>query len=555
MATADKIVQITISRSGLAPSQADFGTLMIAAYHTKYTDRVRAYSDPSGLVADGFVDTDPAYMAASAAFAQNPRPTTVKVGRRALAFSQVIDLVPPSSPVVGDVYSVTIAGQVCSYTVQAGDDLAAVCTGLAAAVTAGPGADVPTAIVATGASKASPQTLSGTALNGAVGGGILARARRLQVVLSASASWTTGPITVTGKDEQGATITENFAVAGGGGATVQGTKYFRQVTSVAVPAQGGTAGTFTVGTRAPVGAVGTGGTQVVVTTVRAGSLETYEAISDNLGLLDATTDPGLSTDLDAILQADRQWYGLALDSNGAAETEAAAAWTESRVRLFGAQTADTACMDPTATTDVMSVLKTAAYSRTFPSFARSIALATSWYAAAWMGRMFPLDAGSATWAFKTLSGVAAYDLTDTQRNSILAKNGNVYIEVDDVPITYGEAGAGGKVASGEWIDVMHGLDWFQSDAQTSIFSVFLDNKKVPFTDAGIDIIRTALLASLKRGIGRDIFADDPAPTIAVPRASDVSTTDRKNRKLPAVTFTAQLAGAVHATVVSGVVTS
>lgn len=43
-------------------------------------ERIRFYTDPDSILDDGFVSTDPEYIAANAAFSQNPAPTTVAIG-------------------------------------------------------------------------------------------------------------------------------------------------------------------------------------------------------------------------------------------------------------------------------------------------------------------------------------------------------------------------------------------------------------------------------------------------------------------------------------------
>ena len=144
MSGLNDIVNIDISLSGSAPQEANFGTPLICAYHTHYTDRVRSYSSLSAMVADDFDTDEAAYKAAQDIFSQNPAPPEIKIGRRALAFTQVIDLTP-GSPSTGEVYSVTIDGITCAYVAQSGDVLSNVCTNLAAAINyRGYGSSLPT---------------------------------------------------------------------------------------------------------------------------------------------------------------------------------------------------------------------------------------------------------------------------------------------------------------------------------------------------------------------------------------------------------------------------
>ena len=56
-------------------------------------------------------------------------------------------------------------------------------------------------------------------------------------------------VVVTGTNVEGKTITETFITTGGGTGTINGSKAFRTVTQIVIPAQRGTGCTFSVGTR------------------------------------------------------------------------------------------------------------------------------------------------------------------------------------------------------------------------------------------------------------------------------------------------------------------
>lgn len=87
------IVQITITSDTASVTAAGFGTSLILSAEATFPERVRTYTDATGVDAD-FPATGPTYLAALAQFAQNPRPEQVKVGRLALAPTQkwTIDL-------------------------------------------------------------------------------------------------------------------------------------------------------------------------------------------------------------------------------------------------------------------------------------------------------------------------------------------------------------------------------------------------------------------------------------------------------------------------------
>lgn len=107
--------------------------------------------------------------------------------------------------------------------------------------------------IATGASSTSSQTLAGSDLNGAIGASSFDYARTLQAVFSNHADWDATTMTIVGTDVDGAVLSEGISIPNGGNATVLTTKAFASVVSVAIPAQSGTGGTFTLGTADSLG--------------------------------------------------------------------------------------------------------------------------------------------------------------------------------------------------------------------------------------------------------------------------------------------------------------
>jgi|GEM_PF-2385654 len=546
MSSLSDFFTISVSATTDTQTRAGFGTAMFAVCGVPWTSgaRVRAYTTLAAMAADGFLTSDPAYLMASAALAQNPRPVSVKVGQRIRLFTQAVHLIP-ATPVAGEVYTATVSGRAASFTADADPTVAEVCTGLAAAINALLPAAAPTAIIATGgASAVTTQTLTGASLNGAIGATVMSPPRRLSFTFDSSTDWDPTTITVTGTNADSAVITETFAVATS--TTANGSKHFRTVTSVSIPGQTGLGGTFTMGTLATVTASGASGTHVVCTAAVAGILHGYVLGTTNLTLLDATADPGLAADLNELLALDPDFYGLALDSNSSAEILAVAAWAETNRRLFVTQSADSGCGVVATTTDVMSALKAAAYGYTTCSFYPAIGSSTGWLAAGLLGNRLPADPGSDTWAFKTIAGVTVLSPTTTQRGAILAKNGNVYESKNGGAVT-----VDGKVSLGEWVDVVRGLDWTRARMQEALFALQTSNAKIAYTDEGIRLVAAALFGILEAGVAVGLFAASPKPTVVAPLASATSSANRSARHLPSVTFAAQLAGAVHTIAVTG----
>lgn len=282
---------------------------------------------------------------------------------------------------------------------------------------------------------------------------------------------------------------------------------------------------------------------VITFTSTAGSLTDLLNDATHLTYADTTTDPGIATDMVAILAAGNDWYGLLLDSNGTAEIKAAAAWTESNGFLFVCNTTDAACAT-SSTSDVMSDLKTSAYARTACLYSQTQLL--SYSGAAWMGNRFPNPPGSDTWAFKTLKGVPADNLTAAQIHFVENKNGNVYTALAGLNITQF-----GKTPSGEWIDTTRFIDWLSSTMQISYFGVLANNPKIPFTDSGIDTMRATVMGVLQKGIDAGGLAATPPPVVTFPTAANVDPTNKENRNIPNASFSATLAGAIQSTDLQG----
>ena len=540
---ADAIASVSISQTSRTPTQQGFGTPLVAAYHTLYLDRVRAYGGLPGMVADGFTPYDFAYRAAASAFAQNPAPPTVKIGRRALAMTQVVHLTP-TTPAAGEVYTVEIDGLEATYTADSSPTVAEVVTGVTAAINALADVD---AIIATGATTTGEQVFSGAQLDGATGGASLGTPRLITLTLSSHADWDSTTATLEGLDGNGETISEDLTIPNGGNTTLTTTKRFLRATSLTIPAQSGTGGTFTMGVAKPVTAVATGGTHVVCTAA-AGWLHSYEVTSAaNLALADETADPGIATDLTAIQTADPDFYGVLLDSNSQAEIEAAAVWVEAHEPLeFVWQSADAAALDSGSTTDVFYTTKAAGYVRSAGAYHPKIGTTDAWLAAGWMGEEFPKEPGSSTWMFKTIAGVSVYELTTAQRTALEAKNGNHYLSVGGLSIT-----GPGESSGGDWLDVIRDLDWLRARIREDSVAVFTSNDKVVFTNEGISLLVAALRRRLTDATNRTILADDPKFTVSAPRASAVSTANKRARHLPSVTFTGTLAGAIHSVSITG----
>jgi hypothetical protein len=146
----------------------------------------------------------------------------------------------------------------------------------------------------------------------------------------------------------------------------------------------------------------------------------------------------------------------------------------------------------------------------------------------------------------TDTNVPTYELTQDQVKKVEDKNATWYMTTADVPMT-----SNGQVASGEYIDVIHGLDWLKARIQNLVFTALINVDKVPYTDEGVKMVVSPLKAALEEAKKNGILA---SYDVDYPAAADVSVTDKGKRFLPDVKFTGVLSGAIHSTKINGVVT-
>lgn len=432
-------VTVTITRTTVVTQRPSFDTLLLAASHSLPGPRIREYGSLDEAETDGLDEaTYPwIYDLISTVFSQNPAPERVLVGRRDNPPTLTYNVVPT---VFGEdyVYELEIEGETASYTVQNGDVLADIITGIVAAV-------------------------------------------------------------------NGLTVPVTAADVGPG-------------TSFSLASD---------------------------TTGRVLRINADPAV---FALTHTTTDPGIAADLSAMRSEREDFYAICLDSNSDAEVTAASGWAQTRDVLLVADADANEHVSALVTDDLASTLRDLNRDRTALIYtAQGVGAG---YAQALAARALAgWDPGTATWAFKALTDVTAYDLTTSQANSLTTKRVTAYTSVLGTPRTVGGYVSGTL----EYADVIRGLDYLVADIRERVTQLLLVNLKVPYTDAGIALVASAVRERLQAAVDIGILAADPAFTVTVPTASSVSAADRAERVLNNVKFTARLAGAIHEIDITGTV--
>lgn len=277
----------------------------------------------------------------------------------------------------------------------------------------------------------------------------------------------------------------------------------------------------------------------------AGAFFSLSATDSNIGLAQDHADPGVATDLAAIVLERADWYGLLTHFNSKAYVEAAAAWIEANKRLYVVASCDSAMRNTVSsgTDDVGESLKALAYKKTALI---DCAGAEDFPDAGAIGKCFPYTPGEETWKFKTLSGVPVFSYTATQRSNLRAKNVNFYETTSGVNML-----EEGYSSSGDYIDFVRYLDFLEARIQERVFSKLSTAKKVAYDDDGIAIISTEVKGHLASDQDREVL--NAGWSVSVPKLATIPLADKSTRILRNVTFSAVYAGAIHSVQINGTV--
>lgn len=248
------------------------------------------------------------------------------------------------------------------------------------------------------------------------------------------------------------------------------------------------------------------------------------------------------------------FYGVTTTSRVVTEQLALADWVEANEKLGGFATGDANSYVGPSTTDLLARMNAKNYFRSFGIYTAAT-LEGEYPEIALMSRKFREQPGSETWANATLGGVSDSNLEEAQAQAIFAKNGNTFEPFRNLALSQN-----GKVAGGEWIDVIRFRDWLLEQIKVNGFGAFVNNR-IGYTDEGIAILHNRLLQSLNKGVDVKGIAPKevdpvtgrliPSYTTAYPAAASISAQTKATRVLSGLKFTARLTGAIHAVEING----
>lgn len=255
------------------------------------------------------------------------------------------------------------------------------------------------------------------------------------------------------------------------------------------------------------------------------------------------------------------WYGLTFADQALTDEQhlavAAAVEAMDTARLYALTITDTRALDA-AHEGLPAALKAAKYKRTFWQYSDN-----PYAVASGIGRAFTVNFGgnrtAITLMYKQEPGVVPQYLTETQARVLEAKNGNVFAYYDnDTAILQP-----GVMASGDFFDEIHGLDWLADAVQTACYNLeYTSSTKISQTDEGltefVNVIEAQFVQARNNGLiapgtwNQDGFGQlkrgDYLPKgwyIYAPPMDSQDQSEREQRKAPPIQCAIKLAGAIH----------
>ena len=288
-----------------------------------------------------------------------------------------------------------------------------------------------------------------------------------------------------------------------------------------------------------------GSATMIITKAGENDFVKVTTTAQNLSI-SATAADSASVALAAIETYSTDWYFIATEDRTSQFVTAMASEIQARRKIFFTASNDVKALQGTelaSATDVPAQLAKSKYTRTVCLWHHTASF--DYPEMAYIAYGAPYDAGSIAWGNAQLTGVAASmqpankrPLTSIQKSALDARSCN-FIDLDGgVPVV-----RRGITSGGEWIDIIRGVDWLESDLKTSLRDLLINQKggKITYDDTGITRVRQVIETSLQRAVNRNFLS---TYTVTVPKASQVSLADKKARILKDITFHGILAGAI-----------
>lgn len=287
-------------------------------------------------------------------------------------------------------------------------------------------------------------------------------------------------------------------------------------------------------------------------------------------VIDVTpTAAELKAQLDIIYDADPAWYWIGIETSmrDQAYLDGLIEWVEAKNKFALIDSNDAGHENPANTTCISArhkgtVERTGVFYHTdaaeFGGFALAASLGTrnfdnpnSAYTAKFkrLRSVTPINKGSA--AVQAITGFTP----ELGQSTVAGHCANTYIDIGDRDFT----AEGSTLTPNVFIDEIHSTDWIIARTEEEALATLLNNDRVPFTDAGMEILASAARTVMTQATIAGLIASDldpetglyaPAVVITVPSVFSVPASQRKNRIAPPIQVTFRYSGAVHYTTIN-----
>jgi len=525
MSQISDVVQVNITRETASVTQKGFGVPLVLGQHTRFSEKIKEYASLDEVALD-FQTSDLEYKKAQALFSQQVKPEKIKIGKRLANQKQAVTLSISQVQNSTD-YTVTINGTVFTATSGGSATAANIVDAIKAAVDAG---DEPVTTTDNSNELDIEANTAGVGFSISVSSNLIVSTEQVNVSVVTELQ----DITQVDNDWYFLILTSSTLLDIKQVAEYIQTKqklfsalsHDSNVKTLVKHAQTITLSADFVSSNVLSANVGGETISVTYATSHAATiLALAEAIAELDDVESATvTGARVITVVAAI-------GGVALPI------------TDIGITGGGSQATVTVATTADPVSDIASILKLNSYDRTFLVYTAS---SSNHVEAAWVGLNAPEAAGSITWNFKSLSGVTPESLTSTEKAVLASKNCNFFIEKAGINIMQN-----GVTSEGEFIDIMQGTDYIQARLEENVFGTLASEKKVSFTNQGIDVVKSLVKQVLLQAVDQRILASSPAPTVTAPDISAISSGDKSDRILRNVKFSATYAGAIHKTILNG----
>ena len=263
-----------------------------------------------------------------------------------------------------------------------------------------------------------------------------------------------------------------------------------------------------------------------------------------------STNDSFSTFLQNATTVDNDWYGLIINERDLESQVDTIRWAETNKKLFffasnrGFIVGNQPTNSDVPLIEVLGTGITHAVAFYHPSADGT--QDDTRIDAAFAGSRLSFRPGSQTFHGKRVIGVQPTPLGRGAADSVNSNGFNTYTSISGTPFL-----SRGITISGEYIDVIRGLDWLEARIQERVFrGIATAPGKISYSNVGGAIIRTFIDQVLTEAVDNNLLTN---PSIIVQSAASATPAQRAARRFPTVTFRARVVGAIHNVEIRGTV--